>query len=236
MLEELQKIYGSSWKVHLVDLESDEHKKEWFLRLNPNGRIPTLLDNRGILPISVMESPAILVYLQEHLDKDNIFGFDEPSERSQVLQWLFFWQCASPIQGTARYFYKSVEKPAQRIYAHLTRSKPGVTDIFLDITERFRSEMLRIYSVLEDHLSGKYQSAPRDYLAGSGCGKYSIADMGTWPHVQAYRSIGFSEEDMSPFGSLLRWINRVGQRDAVRIGTGGKYDSEENPDWVLHTV
>jgi glutathione S-transferase len=46
-----------------------------------------------------MESSAILVFVQEHYDKDNIFGFENFSEQSQALQWLFFWQAAAPVQG-----------------------------------------------------------------------------------------------------------------------------------------
>lgn len=93
--------------------------------------------------------------------------------------------------------------------------------------------MLRIYSVLEDHFSGKHGGGLRHYLAGNGLGIYSIADMGTWPHVRAYRSIGFSEEDMSPFPHLLQWIQRIAERKAVKSGTSGKYDSEESPQFVI---
>jgi glutathione S-transferase len=95
--------------------------------------------------------------------------------------------------------------------------------------------MLRIYSVLESHLSGQHQGSsavPREYLAGNGVGKYTIADMGTWPHVRGYRSLGFSEEnDMRPrFPHLLRWIDRIEARPAVQRGIdAAKYDSEENP-------
>lgn len=91
--------------------------------------------------------------------------------------------------------------------------------------------MLRIYGVLEAHLSGQHSGHPRQYLAGRGEGKYSIADIGTWPHVRAYRSLGFSEEnDMRPFPHLLDWVDRIAARPAVQRGIDGcKYDSEENP-------
>jgi glutathione S-transferase len=88
-----------------------------------------------------------------------------------------------------------------------------------DAAQYFQKAMLRIYSVLEAHLSGQYRASsatPREYLAGDGVGKYSIADMGTWPHVRGYRSLGFSEDDMQPkFPHLLRWIERIEARPLI---------------------
>ncbi|KAL7936656.1 glutathione S-transferase [Trichoderma chlorosporum] len=222
LLEELHFIYGISWTTHLIDLETDEQKKSWFLHLNPNGRIPVLLDvTEKNSRISIMESSAILIYLQEKYDDCSLFAFDSAHERSQALQWLFFWHSSGPVQGHARHFVKGTEEPIP--YA----------------AEYFQTAMLRIYSVLESHLSGQYNGysrLPREYLAGDGVGKYSIADMGTWPHVRGYRSLGFSEEtDMRPkFPHLLRWIDRVAARPAVQRGIdAGKYDSGENPGLVV---
>lgn len=87
--------------------------------------------------------------------------------------------------------------------------------------------------MLEAHLSGEHRGSsapPREYVAGNGVGKYTIADMGTWPHVRGYRSLGFTEDDMRPkFPHLLRWIERIEARPAVQRGIdAGKYDSEEN--------
>ncbi|KAK1246676.1 hypothetical protein MKX08_000478 [Trichoderma sp. CBMAI-0020] len=220
LLEELHDVYGTSWATHLIDLETDEQKKSWFLRLNPNGRIPVLLDSSQTgSVISIMESQAILTYLQENYDQNNVFGFASASERSQVMQWLFFWHSSAPVQGHGRHFIRGVQEPIP--YA----------------AEYFQKAMLRIYSVLEAHLSGQHRAsaAPREYLAGDGVGKYTIADMGTWPHVRGYRALGFSEDDMRPkFPHLLRWIERVEARPAVQRGIdAGKYDSEENPGLLI---
>ena len=92
-----------------------------------------------------------------------------------------------------------------------------------DAIERFRNETLRVYGVLEIQLSGKYTGEPRDYLAGNGKGKYSVADIGTWPWVKGYEFSGFSKEDMEPFPHLLKWIERIAQRPAVKRGIGEKY-------------
>lgn len=100
--------------------------------------------------------------------------------------------------------------------------------------EHFKTELLRIFSVLDDHLSGKHSGGvPREYLAGDGPGKFSIADMGTWPHIRGYKPVGIPEEDMSKFPSLLAWIARIAARPAVQEATCDKYDSEENPGAIL---
>lgn len=92
-----------------------------------------------------------------------------------------------------------------------------------DAIERFRNETLRVYGVLEIQLSGKYTGESRDYLAGKGKGKYSIADIGTWPWVKGYAHSGFTEEDVKPFPHLLKWIDRIAERPAVKRGIGEAY-------------
>ena len=83
-----------------------------------------------------------------------------------------------------------------------------------------------MYGVLEIQLSGKYTGEPREYLAGNGKGKYSVADIGTWPWVKGWAFSGFSEEDLKPFPHLLKWIDRIAERPAVKRGTGEKYSGK----------
>jgi glutathione S-transferase len=73
------------------NIMTNEQKKDWFLRLDPNGRIPVLLDHTQSPPFPVMETSAELLYLLKFADKDDVFGFKDELERSQALQWLFFW-------------------------------------------------------------------------------------------------------------------------------------------------
>lgn len=89
--------------------------------------------------------------------------------------------------------------------------------------ERFRNETLRVYGVMEIHLSGKYTGEPREYFAGRGKGKYSVADIGTFPWVSMWEFSTLTKEDMTAFPHLLKWIERVGERPAVKAGTGDKY-------------
>lgn len=95
-----------------------------------------------------------------------------------------------------------------------------------------RNQALRVFDVLEIRLSGRHSTdgRSREYLVGSGAGKYSIADMGVWSWVKGWKFSGFSAEEMSKFPCLLEWINRISQRPAVKRAVGEKYDM---PDGIL---
>lgn len=88
---------------------------------------------------------------------------------------------------------------------------------------RFRKETYRVFGVLELQLSGKYTGQSKEYLAGSGKGKFSIADIGTWPWVKNWAGSGFTDEEMGEFPHLIKWIERIGERPAVKRGIGEKY-------------
>jgi glutathione S-transferase len=77
--------------------------------------------------------------------------------------------------------------------------------------------------VLEIRLSGKYTGEPRDYLVGKGTGKYSIADIGTWTWVKNYSLSGYTDEEMKEFPHLVKWVDRIAERPAVKRGVGEKY-------------
>jgi len=206
LLEELAETYGTEWTTTIIDISTNEQKKEWFLRLDPNGRIPVLVDNTQSPPFTVMETSAELLYLLKFADKEDKFGFKDELERNQALQWLFFWHgSGAPYQGQVNHFTRAA--PEKIPYA---------------IT-RFKNETLRVYGVLEIQLSGKYTGSPREYLAGSGKGKYSVSDIGTWPWVKGWEKSGFTKEEMEPFPHLLKWIDRIAARPAVEKGIGEKY-------------
>lgn len=83
--------------------------------------------------------------------------------------------------------------------------------------------MLRVFGVLEIRLSGKFTGEPREYLAGNGKGRYSAADIKTWPWVKNWARVGFTEEAVAQFPHLLQWISRIAARPAVQRGIGDKY-------------
>ena len=96
----------------------------------------------------------------------------------------------------------------------------------LDAITRFQNEVRRVLGVLEIRLSGKFNNnSPREYLAGPGKGKYSVADIGTWPWVKIWANMGIEKEAMEKeFPHLLGWVERIAEREAVKIGTGEKYN------------
>ncbi|KAK5046558.1 hypothetical protein LTR16_011249, partial [Cryomyces antarcticus] len=115
---------------------TNEQKKDWFLKLDPNGRIPVLVDNTQSPPFCVMETSAELLYLLKFADKDDKFGFKDELERNEALQWLFFWHgSGAPYQGQLNHFGKFAKDKIP--YA----------------IERFKNETLRVYGVLEIRLS-----------------------------------------------------------------------------------
>ena len=124
MLEELKLKY----KVHKIDLGKQTQKKEWFLKLNPNGRIPVLKDNENKKVI--FESGAILYYLAI---KYNKFFIEE--KRTEIMQWLMFQMSAiGPMQGQANVFFRYMdEKIAVAI-------------------SRYQNECRRLYEVLDKQL------------------------------------------------------------------------------------
>lgn len=108
ILEELADKYGTEWTTTLINISTNEQKKEWFLRLNPNGRIPTLVDNSQSPPFPVIETSAQIFYLLKFYDKDDTFGFKDELERNEALQWTFFWHGGgAPYQGQVNHFTKA---------------------------------------------------------------------------------------------------------------------------------
>ena len=145
-LEEL----GIPYTTTSIDLSASEQKAPSFLRINPNGRIPAIVDHaRG--SFAVFESGAIFLYLAEHYDGECRFGFEGAGERSECLQWLFFQNAGvGPMQGQANHFVRYAPE----------RIEYGV--------KRYTNETRRLYSVLEERLKD------REYLVGKGKGKYSV--------------------------------------------------------------
>jgi len=208
--QSLTKPTGITWDYTLINIMTNEQKKEWYLRINPNGRIPVLIDNTKNPPFPVMETSAELLYLLKEYDPEDEFGFKDDLERSECLQWLFFWHgSGAPYQGQLGHFNKFAKEKIP--YA----------------IERYWNETLRVYGVLEIRLSGKYTGEPRDYLAGKGKGKYSVADIGTWTWVKGWQSSGLTMEEMKQFPHLLKWIDRIAQRPAVKVGIGEKYQMQK---------
>ncbi len=128
---------GLDYEVHHIDLSEGEQKEDWYLEINPNGRIPAIIDQDAD-DHRVFESGAILMYLA---DKTGQLLPDDSLERSRVVQWLMFQMAGvGPMQGQAHVFLH---------YA------PETIDYAI---ERYQKETRRLYGVLEEQLE------ERDYL------------------------------------------------------------------------
>ena len=134
-LEEMAMEY----KIHNINLASQEQKKAWFLKLNPNGRIPVLVDNSA-QDFAIFESGAILIYLAE---KSSLLLPQNEQKRSLVLQWLMFQMSGiGPMMGQANVFYRYADEKIP--YA----------------IQRYQAEVKRLFTVMDTQL------AAAEYLAG----------------------------------------------------------------------
>lgn len=128
LLEELALVYGTEWTTSVINIGTNEQKKEWFLRLNPNGRIPVIVDNTQSPPFPVMETSAELLYLLKFADKEDRFGFKDELERNQCLQWLFFWHgSGAPYQGQVNHFVRAAPEKIECTYTITSLLSPSLS-------------------------------------------------------------------------------------------------------------
>jgi len=199
LLEELKLAYpnsGLTYELKAMDFALDEQKQPWFLKINPNGRIPAIVHHRPDgTDFPVFESAAIILYIVQRFDPEYKFHWPAGSdEESETLQWIFFAHGGiGPMQGQANHFNRYA--PERIPYA----------------TQRYINETKRLYGVLESRLS-----EGRDYLVGSGRGKLSIADLNTWPWVRIWEWAGV--ENLDAFPNVAAWIERLADRPAVQVG------------------
>ncbi|MCA3268616.1 MAG: glutathione S-transferase N-terminal domain-containing protein, partial [Azospirillum sp.] len=178
MLEEC----GLAYDVHPIDIAKGDQFKPDFLAVNPNGKIPAIVDPEGPdgKPISVFESGAILVYLAEKTGK---FLGKDARARTETLQWLMFQMGGvGPMFGQAHHFMKFA--PVKVDY--------GI--------ERYGKETKRLYGVLDARL------AKVPYLAGDA---YSVADMATYPWVARH---DYHQVDLAAFPNVKRWYDSLSAR------------------------
>lgn len=191
MLEEI----GLPYEPHTVDIGKNETWTPEYLALNPNGKIPAIIDpdGPGGKPLALFESGAILVYLAE---KTGQLLPTDPAERYETLQWVFFQMAAiGPMFGQVGFFHKF----AGREYED---KRPR---------DRYVAESKRLLGVLETRLEG------RDWIMGKA---YTIADVATLGWVR--NLVGFYEAgDLVDYASLKNvpaWLERGLARPAVQRG------------------
>jgi GST-like protein len=183
---------GLPYRVIPYNLMKGEHFTPEFRRINPNNKLPAIVDNDpadGKGPFAVFETGAILIYLAEKSGKLLPTDF---RRRSLALQWLV-WQMAGlgPMHGQAHHFIRYA--PEGQVY--------GI--------ERYSKEARRLLDVLE------YRLNEAEYLAE----EYSIADIACWPWVRATRMIDI---DIADYPAVQKWWLRINERPAILAGTGSK--------------
>lgn len=187
-LEEL----GLPYDVRAIDLTSLEQKQDWYLEINPNGRIPAIVDDDppwGGPAHTVFESGALMIYLA---DKAGKLLPQDPAGRSRALQWLMFQMAGvGPMMGQANVFHRYA--PEKLPWA----------------IERYQRESRRLLEVLDRRL------ADSEWLAGDGDSHYSIADIANWSWTHTSRWSGVSRDGLP---HLKRWHDAIKVRPAVRRG------------------
>jgi GSH-dependent disulfide-bond oxidoreductase len=195
MLEELLALghAGAEYDAWLIPISEGAQFGSGFVAVNPNSKIPALLDRSAPTPIRVFESGAILLYLAE---KFGVFLPTRIEHRAECLSWLFWQMGSAPFLGGG--------------FGHFYAYAPTRIEYAID---RYAMEVKRQLDVLDRRLA---ESA---YLAGD---EYTIADMAVWPWYgalvkgQLYGAGEFLQ--VQEYRHVLRWTDEIAQRPAARRG------------------
>jgi len=195
MLEELLALghAGAEYDAWLIRIGDGDQFGSGFVAINPNSKIPALLDRSGPAPVRVFESGAILMYLAE---KFGAFLPTAPAARAECLSWLFWQMGSAPYLGGG--------------FGHFYAYAPSKIEYAID---RFAMETKRQLDVLDRRL------AETEYLGGA---EYTIADIAVWPWYGALAKgllYGAGEFlDVAEYRHVQRWTDAIAQRPAVRRG------------------
>ena len=195
MLEELLALghRGAEYDAWLVPIQEGAQFSSGFVAVNPNSKIPALMDRSGANPVRVFESGAILLYLAE---KFGAFLPQKPAQRAECLSWLFWQMGSGPFLGGG--------------FGHFYAYAPTKIEYAID---RYAMEVKRQMDVLNQRL------AAHEYIAGSD---YTIADMAIWPWYgalakgQLYEAGEFLQ--VHEYTHVVRWADQIAKRPAVQRG------------------
>jgi GSH-dependent disulfide-bond oxidoreductase len=195
MLEELLALghKGAEYDAWLVNIGKGDQFGSGFVAINPNSKIPAMVDRSGKKPIRIFESGAILVYLAA---KFGAFLPTDPAARAECLSWLFWQMGAAPFLGGG--------------FGHFYAYAPIKIEYAIN---RYAMEVKRQLDVLDRRL------AEVEYVAG---GAYTIADMAIWPWyggLARSNSYGATEFlSVHDYKNFMRWADAIAERPAVKRG------------------
>jgi GST-like protein len=195
LLEELLALghAGAEYDAWLINIGTGDQFGSGFVAVNPNSKIPAMVDHSTTPPTRIFESGAMMIYLAEK------FGAFLPTDhhaRTEALSWLFWQMGSAPFLGGGfGHFYA---------YAPTKQEYP---------INRYAMEVKRQLDVLDRHL------ADNDYMAGS---EYSVADMAIWPWYGAL-ALGLLYDageflEVASYTNVIRWTKQIGARPAVKRG------------------
>lgn len=196
MLEELLAMghKGAEYDAWIIDISEGEQFGSGFVDINPNSKIPALLDHSTNSPTRLFESGSILLYLAEKFDA---LIPSDPNAKAQCMNWLFWQMGSAPYLGGG--------------FGHFYAYAPTKIEYCID---RFAMEVKRQMDVLDRHL------ADNTYLAGE---EYSIADIAVyaWYGALAKGVLYDAGEflDVASYKNLQRWTTEIAERPAVKRGT-----------------
>jgi GST-like protein len=195
LLEELLALghSGAEYDAWLIRINQGDQFGSGFVAVNPNSKIPALVDRSGEVPIRVFESGAILMHLAE---KFGAFLPADTASRAECLSWLFWQMGSAPFLGGG--------------FGHFYAYAPETIEYAID---RYAMEVKRQLDVLDRHL------ADREYLVGAA---YTIADMAVWPWygVLAQGALYGAGEflQVQDYRHVQRWAAQIAARPAVQRG------------------
>ena len=195
MFEELLALghKGAEYDAWLINISEGDQFGSGFVAINPNSKIPALLDCSGPKPIRIFESGAILVHLAE---KFGAFLPTEPAKRAETLSWLFWQMGSAPYLGGG--------------FGHFYAYAPTKIEYAID---RFAMEVKRQLDVLDRQL------AVHEYIAGAD---YTIADMAIWPWYGALvKGLVYDAGEFlsgHEYKHVNRWTDLIAKRPAVQRG------------------
>lgn len=175
------------YDAHLINIMKEDQFTTGFVAINPNSKIPAIVDKNGPggKSINVYESGAILLYLSEKFG--NRFVPKDPVKRQETLNLLFFQMGAGPYFGQFGHFYKYAPEKVE--YA----------------IKRYETEVQRLLDVIDKQLEGK------EYLVGD---EYTIADMAWFPWIRCLRT-GYDAHDylgVANYKNIVAWMDRINAR------------------------
>lgn len=195
MLEELLALghSGAEYDAWMINIGEGNQFGSDFVDINPNSKIPAMMDRSGDTPTRIFESGAMLLHLAEKFDA---FLPKDPAKRTECMSWLFWQMGSAPYLGGG--------------FGHFYAYAPFKIEYCID---RFAMEVKRQLDVLDRRL------ADNEYLAGD---EYTIADMAVWPWYGAlvkgliYEAGEFLQ--VHEYKNVIRWTDQISERPAVQRG------------------